>query len=250
MSQLKQKEEKELNIKLSAASGSLYLSPPSSHSSYGSSKFSQGQNTSADTELNSSSYNSDDTNTCTLDDSAKAKLNEAEEASASKEMGDLICKTCSKLFDNSHRLQRHMLSHDSNPDLRKFKCDFCDKAFKFKHHLKVRDVLLYNTEKSLLLRFKRIYGLWTPKCSVFSFRKQTGDPTFLSKVKTKLFFSCFWSTCEFHWHFGNILFLKIWIKDFSKINTAIDYGSWAFFPRARLNFDHVQFQAEVRTSRN
>jgi hypothetical protein len=47
------------------------------------------------------------------------------------------CKICSKLFDNVHRLQRHMLCHDSSPELRKFKCDFCDKAFKFKHHLKV-----------------------------------------------------------------------------------------------------------------
>jgi hypothetical protein len=47
------------------------------------------------------------------------------------------CKVCSKLFDNVHRLQRHMLCHDSSPELRKFKCDFCDKAFKFKHHLKV-----------------------------------------------------------------------------------------------------------------
>lgn len=50
----------------------------------------------------------------------------------------LLCKLCNKLFDNLHRLQRHMLSHDMNPDLRKFKCDFCNKAFKFKHHLKVR----------------------------------------------------------------------------------------------------------------
>ena len=49
----------------------------------------------------------------------------------------LLCKLCDKLFDNLHRLQRHMLSHDMNPDLRKFKCDFCNKAFKFKHHLKV-----------------------------------------------------------------------------------------------------------------
>jgi uncharacterized Zn-finger protein len=49
------------------------------------------------------------------------------------------CKVCSKLFDNVHRLQRHMLCHDSSPELRKFKCGFCDKAFKFKHHLKVRN---------------------------------------------------------------------------------------------------------------
>ena len=51
----------------------------------------------------------------------------------------LLCKICNKLFDNLHRLQRHMLSHDMNPDLRKFKCEFCNKAFKFKHHLKVSD---------------------------------------------------------------------------------------------------------------
>lgn len=53
----------------------------------------------------------------------------------------LLCKLCNKMFDNLHRLQRHMLSHDMNPDLRKFKCDFCNKAFKFKHHLKVSSKL-------------------------------------------------------------------------------------------------------------
>lgn len=47
------------------------------------------------------------------------------------------CKTCAKMFDNVHRLQRHMLCHDTSPELRKFKCQFCVKAFKFKHHLKV-----------------------------------------------------------------------------------------------------------------
>lgn len=50
----------------------------------------------------------------------------------------LDCKICNKQFDNLHRLQRHAMSHDQNPELRKFKCEFCNKAFKFKHHLKVR----------------------------------------------------------------------------------------------------------------
>lgn len=35
-----------------------------------------------------------------------------------------------------YRLQRHMISHDESALLRKFKCNDCDKAFKFKHHLK------------------------------------------------------------------------------------------------------------------
>ncbi|CAF0709288.1 unnamed protein product [Brachionus calyciflorus] len=48
----------------------------------------------------------------------------------------LVCKICKKLFDNLNRLQRHMLCHDMSPELRKFKCDYCNKAFKFKHHLK------------------------------------------------------------------------------------------------------------------
>ena len=49
----------------------------------------------------------------------------------------LECKQCNKQFENLHRLQRHAMSHDQNPELRKFKCEFCNKAFKFKHHLKV-----------------------------------------------------------------------------------------------------------------
>jgi transposase-like protein len=32
-----------------------------------------------------------------------------------------------------------MISHDESANLRRFKCVDCGKAFKFKHHLKVRD---------------------------------------------------------------------------------------------------------------
>ncbi|XP_072939406.1 zinc finger protein 1 isoform X2 [Epargyreus clarus] len=46
------------------------------------------------------------------------------------------CKICHKSFINVYRLQRHMISHDESARLRKFKCNDCDKAFKFKHHLK------------------------------------------------------------------------------------------------------------------
>jgi hypothetical protein len=47
------------------------------------------------------------------------------------------CKVCNKTFANVYRLQRHMISHDESAVLRKFKCPQCEKAFKFKHHLKV-----------------------------------------------------------------------------------------------------------------
>ena len=48
------------------------------------------------------------------------------------------CKTCSKQFPNLTKLQRHMANHVDGPEQRKFKCSVCGKAFKFKHHLKVR----------------------------------------------------------------------------------------------------------------
>jgi len=43
---------------------------------------------------------------------------------------------CQKIFANIYRLQRHMLSHELDPQTRKFSCSQCSKAFKFKHHLK------------------------------------------------------------------------------------------------------------------
>lgn len=48
----------------------------------------------------------------------------------------LQCKICNKLFANVYRLQRHMISHNTFPEMRRFKCEECGKAFKFKHHLK------------------------------------------------------------------------------------------------------------------
>uniref|UniRef100_A0A0X3NQA7 Zinc finger E-box-binding homeobox protein zag-1 n=1 Tax=Schistocephalus solidus TaxID=70667 RepID=A0A0X3NQA7_SCHSO len=46
------------------------------------------------------------------------------------------CGQCGKRFANIYRLQRHHLSHTESQELRKFKCEQCSKAFKFKHHLK------------------------------------------------------------------------------------------------------------------
>uniref|UniRef100_A0AAG5DX12 Zinc finger protein 1 n=1 Tax=Anopheles atroparvus TaxID=41427 RepID=A0AAG5DX12_ANOAO len=56
------------------------------------------------------------------------------------------CKVCNKQFANVYRLQRHMISHDESTLLRKFKCNDCDKAFKFKHHLK-EHVRIHSGEK-------------------------------------------------------------------------------------------------------
>ncbi|CAK9303358.1 unnamed protein product [Gordionus sp. m RMFG-2023] len=46
------------------------------------------------------------------------------------------CEVCGKVFANIYRLQRHMISHNESAILRKFQCNQCEKAFKFKHHLK------------------------------------------------------------------------------------------------------------------
>lgn len=58
----------------------------------------------------------------------------------------MSCKICHKAFANVYRLQRHMISHDESALLRKFKCTQCDKAFKFKHHLK-EHVRIHSGEK-------------------------------------------------------------------------------------------------------
>lgn len=41
-----------------------------------------------------------------------------------------------ELMHISNATMRHMISHDQSTDLRRFKCEECGKAFKFKHHLK------------------------------------------------------------------------------------------------------------------
>lgn len=52
------------------------------------------------------------------------------------QFSQVSCQVCKKTFANVYRLQRHMISHDESAGLRKFKCPHCEKAFKFKHHLK------------------------------------------------------------------------------------------------------------------
>ncbi|KAJ8672499.1 hypothetical protein QAD02_003758 [Eretmocerus hayati] len=52
------------------------------------------------------------------------------------QFSQVSCQVCNKTFANVYRLQRHMISHDESACLRKYKCLDCEKAFKFKHHLK------------------------------------------------------------------------------------------------------------------
>ncbi|XP_029647147.1 zinc finger protein 1-like isoform X1 [Octopus sinensis] len=56
------------------------------------------------------------------------------------------CTVCKKTFANVYRLQRHMISHNESTSLRKFKCEECGKAFKFKHHLK-EHIRIHSGEK-------------------------------------------------------------------------------------------------------
>lgn len=44
-----------------------------------------------------------------------------------------------------------MISHDQSTDLRRFKCEECGKAFKFKHHLKEH---LVSDERNLMIGAK------------------------------------------------------------------------------------------------
>ena len=67
------------------------------------------------------------------------------------------CHVCHKSFANIYRLQRHMISHEESQELRRFKCPDCEKAFKFKHHLKVIDLCA-------LSYFKYFFNHHTLKC--------------------------------------------------------------------------------------
>lgn len=59
------------------------------------------------------------------------------------------CGQCGKQFANIYRLQRHQLSHTESVELRKFRCDQCQKAFKFKHHLK-EHIRIHSGEKPFM----------------------------------------------------------------------------------------------------
>ena len=69
------------------------------------------------------------------------------------------CTVCSKQFPNLPKLQRHMANHADGPDLRKFKCTTCGKAFKFKHHLKVHTYLSIKFRNVLDLFFGLIVSI-------------------------------------------------------------------------------------------
>lgn len=64
------------------------------------------------------------------------------------------CPVCGKSFANVYRLQRHMISHEESQELRRFRCPDCQKAFKFKHHLKVQLWQLCHFIFLLILTYK------------------------------------------------------------------------------------------------
>jgi hypothetical protein len=66
-----------------------------------------------------------------------SKQNDLHQHELNHNASQVACHLCNKIFANIYRLQRHMLSHEVDPQTRKFKCSHCSKAFKFKHHLKV-----------------------------------------------------------------------------------------------------------------
>ena len=47
-----------------------------------------------------------------------------------------ICPDCSKSFKSAVKLQRHLASNHGNAEERRFRCEHCRKAFKYKHHRK------------------------------------------------------------------------------------------------------------------
>ncbi|UYV84594.1 ZEB2 [Cordylochernes scorpioides] len=66
----------------------------------------------------------------------------------------VVCTKCNVAFDNKEQLAKHKLHHTTqqrledaaNAAARKFKCEQCGKAFKFKHHLK-EHVRIHSGEK-------------------------------------------------------------------------------------------------------
>ncbi|XP_014611530.1 PREDICTED: zinc finger protein 1 isoform X2 [Polistes canadensis] len=71
-----------------------------------------------------------------MEDAHKTLLYSSDKNDLNAQFSQVSCKVCNKTFANVYRLQRHMISHDESAVLRKFKCPHCEKAFKFKHHLK------------------------------------------------------------------------------------------------------------------